>query len=99
MALAGLAVDPDVVPEAAALPERLGAHRAREVAIPFGVRQALVAFVGPKSDLLVLVILWFKMLIQGDTTGSSKPPVDFRTNVPFLPGLAWSVHAKAELLF
>ena len=61
MALAGLAVDPDVVPEAAALPERLGAHRAREVAISIGVRQALVAFVGPKSDLLV--ILWFEMHI------------------------------------
>ena len=99
MALAGLAVDPDVVPEAAALPERLGAHGAGKVAIPFGVRQALVAFVGPKSDLLVLVILWFKMLIQGDTTGSSKPPVDFKTKVPFWPGRPCPAQAKAELLF
>ena len=28
-------------------------------------------------------------LVQGDTVGSSKPPADFRTKVPFLPGLAW----------
>ena len=37
-------------------------------------------------------------LIQGDTAGSSKPPVDFKTQVLLWPGLYWPGQAKAELL-
>ena len=40
-ALAGVAVDPDVVPEAGAVAERLGAHRASELALR--VCQALLS--------------------------------------------------------
>ena len=32
--------------------------------------------------------------LQGDTAGSYKPPIDFKTKVPFWPG-----QAKVELLF
>ena len=39
---------------------------------------------------MVMVVLH----IQGDTSRCAKPPVDFKTKVPFWPGLA-----KAELLF
>ena len=45
--LAGLSVDPDVVPEAGAIPERLGADRAGELVL--GVRQALGEFKCPNS--------------------------------------------------
>ena len=31
----------------------------------------------------------FTSFIQGDTAGSSKPPADFKTKVPFWPGLTW----------
>ena len=27
--------------------------------------------------------------IQGDTSGCDEPPVDFKTRVPFWPGLPW----------
>ena len=37
--------------------------------------------------------------LQGDTEGWPKPPFDFKTKVPFLPGLAWPSQAKAELVF
>ena len=36
---------------------------------------------------------------QGDTSRCSKPPVDFKSWVPFWPGLALPGQAKAELLF
>ena len=39
-----------------------------------------------------------KTKLQTDTAGSSKPPVDFKTKVPFWPGLYWPGQAKAELL-
>ena len=39
------------------------------------------------------------MDIQGDTAGSSKPPVDCKIKVPFWPSLAWPDQTKAELLF
>ena len=37
--------------------------------------------------------------VQGDPSGSSQPPVDFKTKVPLWPGLTWPGHAKTELLF
>ena len=65
MALAGLPVDPDVVPEAGAVPERLGADRAGE--LDLGVRQALGEFKCPKSGVGVfydletmLLKMWFR---------------------------------------
>ena len=36
---------------------------------------------------------------QGDHSGRTKPPVDFKTKVLLWPGLAWPGQAKAELLF
>ena len=39
-------------------------------------------------------------VLQGDTAGSSKPPVDFKNKSSvFLPGLVWHSQAKAELMF
>ena len=37
--------------------------------------------------------------LQGDTAGSCKPPVDFKTKVLLLPGQARPGEAKTELLF
>ena len=37
--------------------------------------------------------------VQGDHSACGEPPVDFKTKVPFWPGLAWTSQAKAELLF
>ena len=37
--------------------------------------------------------------LQGDPSGSSKPPVDIKTQVPFWPGMAWAGQAKTELVF
>ena len=37
--------------------------------------------------------------IQGDTSGCDEPPVDFKTKVPFWPGMFWPSQAKRELLF
>ena len=37
--------------------------------------------------------------VQGDHSTCSKPPVDFKTEVPFWPGQARTGQAKAELLF
>ena len=39
------------------------------------------------------------MQLQGDTSGCAKPPVDFKTKVPLLPGQARAGKAKTELLF
>ena len=36
---------------------------------------------------------------QGDHSGRTKPPVDFKAKVPLWPGIAWPGQAKAELLF
>ena len=36
--------------------------------------------------------------VQGDHSSCGEPPVDFKTKVPFWPGLAWPSQAKAELL-
>ena len=36
--------------------------------------------------------------LQGDHSPCAKPPVDFKTKVPFRPGLPWPGQAKAELL-
>ena len=43
--------------------------------------------------------LFVYLILQGDTSGCAKPPVDFKGKVPFWPGLAWASLAKAELLF
>ena len=40
-----------------------------------------------------------KKYLQGDHSGRTKPPVDFKTEVPLWPGQARLVQAKAELLF
>ena len=37
--------------------------------------------------------------VQGDRAACAKPPVDFKTKVPFWLGLAWPIKVKAELLF
>ena len=37
--------------------------------------------------------------VQGDTSGCGDPPVDFKTKVPFRPGLSWPGQAKAEIMF
>ena len=37
--------------------------------------------------------------VQGDHSTCSKPPVDFRTKVPFWLGQARTGQTKAELLF
>ena len=37
--------------------------------------------------------------VQGDTSGSSEPPDDFKTKDLFWPGLPWPGQVKAELLF
>ena len=37
--------------------------------------------------------------VQGDTAGSSKPPIDFKTKVLLWPGQARLGQAKTELLF
>ena len=34
--------------------------------------------------------------LLGDNSTCSKPPVNFKTKVPFWPGLAWPGQAKAE---
>ena len=39
------------------------------------------------------------MDIQGDTSGCGEHPVDFKTKVPFWPGLSWPGQSKTELLF
>ena len=36
--------------------------------------------------------------VQDDTSGCGEPPVDFKTKVPFWPGLSWPGQAKTELL-
>ena len=36
---------------------------------------------------------------EGDNSTCSKPPVDFKTKVPFKPGHAGTGQAKVELLF
>ena len=36
--------------------------------------------------------------LQGDSSRYSKPPVDFKTNVPFWPGLAWPGHSGTFVL-
>ena len=35
--------------------------------------------------------------LQGDHSACGEPPVNFKTKVPFWPGLAWPSQAKAEL--
>ena len=37
--------------------------------------------------------------LQGDHSTCSKPPVEFKTEVPFWPGQARTGQAEAELLF
>ena len=37
-------------------------------------------------------------LVQGNHTTCAKPPVDFKTKVPLLPGLPWPGLAKGKLL-
>ena len=38
-------------------------------------------------------------IVQGDESCCQKPPVDFKTKLPFWPGQARTGEAKAELLF
>ena len=37
--------------------------------------------------------------VQGDTSGCDEPPTDFKTKVPFWPGLSRPSQAKTGLLF
>ena len=40
-----------------------------------------------------------KIALQGDPSGNPRPPVNFKTKLPFWPGLVWPGQAKEELLF
>ena len=40
----------------------------------------------------------FGRLIQGDTSRCPKPPVDFKTKVPFWPGLTWPGQSRTFVL-
>ena len=45
------------------------------------------------------VLLEDSITVQGDHSGRTKPPVDFKTQVPLWPDQASPGHAKTELLF
>ena len=40
-----------------------------------------------------------RVSVQGDHSGRTKPPIDFKTNIPLWPDQARLVQAKAELSF
>ena len=54
---------------------------------------------GSEESLPREVCKYCELHLQGDNYTCSKPPVDFKTKVPFWPGQGRTGQAKAELVF